>query len=133
MPILQSGFSKTALLLASAACLLLQLGCTPSTAPISDAGRAKDILQSSLDAWKSGASIEDSRKGNPPIYITEDFWRNGSKLREYKLVGESEELGSNIRFKVDLKCTNKTGKAIDKTVRYLVTTVPALTIVREEG
>lgn len=133
MPIIHHRLSKAVLFLASMTCVLLQLGCTPSTAPMSDAGRAKELLQSALDAWQSGASIEDSRKANPPVYVTEDFWRNGSKLREYKLVGESEVLGSNIRFKVDLRCTNKAGKAMDKSVRYLVTTVPALTIVREEG
>lgn len=133
MLIINPGFSQAVFFFGSMACILFQLGCTPSTAPVSDAGRAKELLQSALDAWKSGVSIEESRKGNPPVYVTEDFWRNGFKLREYALVGESETLGSNIRFKVDLKCTNKTGKVIDKPVRYLVTTVPAMTIVREEG
>ena len=112
---------------------ILHAGCSPGAAPMSDAGKAKELLQTSLDAWRSGASLDDRRKASPPIYITEDLWRNGAKLSEYKLVGESEVLGSNIRFKVDLKCTIKSGKAMEKTVRYLVTTQPALTIVREDG
>ncbi len=100
---------------------------------MSDAVKARALLQTSLDAWKSGVSLEDRRKASPPIYITEDLWRNEAKLSEYQLVGESEVLGSNIRFKVDLKWSMKSGKTMEKTVRYLVTTQPALTIVREEG
>ena len=126
------GTFRSVFILTALVCML-HAGCSPSVAPMSDAGKAKELLQTSLDAWKSGANLDDRRKASPPIYVTEDLWRSGAKLSEYKLVGESEVLGSNIRFMVDLKCTTKSGKAMEKTVRYLVTTQPALTIVREEG
>jgi hypothetical protein len=113
--------------------LLLQLGCSPGTAPMSDAAQAKELLQKMLDEWKSGTSLDELKKRHPPVYFTEDLWRNGATLNEYVMTDASEVLGSNIRFKVNLKCTNKGGKAIERPVRYIVTTQPALTIVREEG
>jgi len=116
-----------------AAVLLLQFGCAPATAPMSDAKKAKEFLQSMLDEWKAGTDMNGMKQRYPPIYVTEDLWRGSNKLDEYTLLGESEKLGSNIRFQVKLKWTNKSGKAVEKSVRYIVTTDPALTMVREEG
>lgn len=113
--------------------LLLQVGCSARPAPMSDAAQAKELLQKTLDEWKSGTNMGELKKRHPPVYFTEDLWRNGATLNEFVMTEESEVLGSNIRFQVKLKCTNKGGKAIEKPVRYIVTTQPALTIVREEG
>ncbi len=113
--------------------LFLQLGCSPRTAPMSDAAQAKVLLQKMLDEWKSGTNLSELKKRSPPVYFTEDLWRNGATLNDYVMTEESEALGSNIRFQVNLKCTNKSGKALERPVRYIVTTQPALTIVREEG
>ena len=48
--------------------LFLQFGCSPSTAPMSDTAQAKVLLQKTLDEWKSGTSLDDIRKHNPPVY-----------------------------------------------------------------
>ena len=113
--------------------LCMQFGCSPATAPMSDAVQAKVLLQKTLDEWKSGTSLDEIRKHNPPVYVTEDLWRSGAKLNEYSIAEDSGLLGSNIRLEVNLKFTNKSGNAIKKSFRYIVTTRPALTIVREEG
>ena len=113
--------------------LSLPIGCSPRTAPMSDAGKAKELLQTMLEDWKSGGNLEETKKRTPPVYVTEDLWRGGAKLDSYKVSDVSEVLGSNIRIKVNLKCTNKSGKAIDHSFRYIITTEPALTVVREEG
>jgi hypothetical protein len=120
-------------LLCVAAVFFFQIGCAPATAPMSDAKKAKELLQSMLDEWKAGTSMDGMKHRDPPIYVIEDLWRSGNKLDNYTLVGESETLGSNIRFEVELKCNNESGKVIEKSVRYIVTTQPALTMVREEG
>ncbi len=113
--------------------LCMQFGCSPATAPMSDAVQAKVLLQKTLDEWKSGTSLDEIRKHNPPVYVTEDLWRSGAKLNEYSIAEDRGLLGSNIRLEVNLKFTNKSGNAIKKSFRYTVTTRPALTIVREEG
>ncbi len=125
--------SKPYLCLGVAAVLLWQSGCSPAAVPMSDTNKAKELVQSMLDEWKAGTSMDGMKLRNPPIYVTEDLWRSSAKLDDYALVGESEVLGSNIRFQVKLKCTNKSGKLIEKSVRYIVTTQPALTMVREDG
>lgn len=116
----------------AAAVFLFQFGCGPAKAPMSDASQAKELLQSMLNEWKAGTKMDGMKQRNPPIYVTEDLWRGSNKLVDYELVGESETLGSNIRFQVKLKC-GKGSKSVEKSVRYLVTTRPALTMVREEG
>ena len=113
--------------------LCFQLGCSQATAPMSDAAQAKVLLQKTLDEWKSGTSLDEIRKHNPPVYVTEDLWRSGAKLKEYSIAEDSGLLGSNIRLEVNLQFTNKSGNAIKRSFRYIVTTRPALTIVREEG
>ena len=113
--------------------LLCTMGCSPRTAPMSDAAKANELLQSMLNEWKSGTSLAEIKKRNPPVYVTEDLWRAGATLDEFTMLGDREVLGSNIRFQVKLKCLSKNGKAMERSVRYIVTTQPALTIVREEG
>lgn len=113
--------------------LCLQFGCSPANAPISDAAQAKVLLQKTLNEWKSGTSLNEIRQHNPPVYVTEDLWRSGAKLNEYSIAEESGVLGNNIRLEVYLKFTNKSGNAIRRSFRYIVTTRPAQTIVREEG
>ena len=100
---------------------------------MSDASQAKALMQRIMDQWRSGGSLDELRKHSPPVYVTEDLWRNGAMLNEFSISEESELLGSNIRLKVNLKWTNKSGRAMEKSFRYIVTTRPALTIVREEG
>lgn len=113
--------------------LSFQIGCRPVGAPMSDASQAKTLMQKTMEQWRSGGSLDELRKQSPPVYVTEDLWRNGALLNDYSISEESERLGSNIRLRVNLRCTNKSGKAIEKSFRYIVTTQPALTIVREEG
>ncbi len=125
--------SSRSFVLCFAAALIFSFGCSPSTAPMSDATIARELLQSMLEQWKAGEGMSELKKRDPPVYMAEDLWKNNSKLEDYAIEGESEVLGSNIRFQVKLKCNNRTGKVVEKSVRYLVTTKPALTIVREEG
>ena len=118
---------------ASIALAMLLVGCSPTTAPMSDAAKAKELLQKMLGEWQSGTKLGEIKKLSPPVYITEDLWRNGAILDEFSLADDSEVLGSNIRIQVKLKCSSKNGKVVERSVRYLVTTQPALTIAREEG
>ena len=113
--------------------LSFQIGCRPVGAPMSDASQAKTLMQKTMEQWRSGGSLDELRKQSPPVYVTEDLWRNGALLNDYSISEESERLGSNIRLRVNLRYTNKSGKAIEKSFRYIVTTQPSLTIAREEG
>jgi hypothetical protein len=108
-------------------------GCGPAKVPPSDSQQALVLVEKLLGQWKSGATIEELAKMTPPTYVSEDLWKKGVKLTEYKIVGEGEMLGPNVRFKVALKYAGKNGAVAEKSFNYLVTTTPALTFFREEG
>lgn len=113
--------------------VVLSTGCGPASVPVSDEREAERVLKEAFDQWKSGATLEDMRKRSKPIFVTEDLWRNGSVLSEFRIIAGPEKSGTNIRLQVDLKYKSSQGKEGQRKIWYLVTTVPALTISREDG
>ncbi len=113
--------------------VVLSTGCGPAAVPVSDEKEAERLLRETFDQWKSGASLEDMRKRSKPIFVTEDLWRKGSVLSDFRIVAGPEKSGTNIRLQVDLKYKSSQGKEGQRKIWYLVTTVPALTISREDG
>ena len=111
--------------------LLTFVGCSRPTAAVSDVQQATSLLTSTLDAWKSGATLAEQRDKTPPVYVVEDLWRNGSTLKSFELKGPGQILGTNVRFQVELSC-DSAGSSKPQKASYLVTTTPALTVAREE-
>ena len=109
------------------------MGCGPSRVPLSDIQEAKSLAQQLLEKWKSGEDMSKFATESPPIFVSEDLWRKGSKLQSYAFLDEGQLFGSNVRFQITLKCLSKEGKASERTFYYLVTTTPALTFFREES
>jgi hypothetical protein len=108
-------------------------GCSaPTAAPVSDREQAKTLVQDLMSQWKSGTKWDQLSQQLPPVYVTEDLWRNDAKLVDYSIDDEGM-LGSNVRFTMTIQCMGKDGKMTSKTLRYLVTTTPALTFSREES
>jgi hypothetical protein len=109
-------------------------GCSsaPSVAN-SDPARAKEIATTILDAWKNGESMESLKQKTPPMFAVIDLWKDGCKLNSYEIVGDGEMVGPNVRFQVRFNCQDKAGKKVDKTIKYLVTTTPAITFIKEDG
>ena len=114
-------------------CCLLATGCSPAPVPPSDSKQALELVEKLLGQWKSGTTIEELEKMTPPTYVSEALWKGGAKLTDYKVVGDGEMLGPNVRFKISLKYAGKNGAVVERSFYYLVTTTPALTFFREEG
>jgi hypothetical protein len=113
--------------------VVVSTGCGPAAVPVSDEREAERLLNEAFDQWKSGATLEDMRKRSKPIFVTEDLWRNGSILSDFSIVAGPEKSGTNVRIQVNLKYKSSQGKEAQRKIWYLVTTVPALTISREDG
>ena len=114
--------------------LLSVIGC--SSAPSvsnSDPSKAKEIAKTILDAWKNGETMESLKQKSPPMFAMIDLWKDGCVLNSYEIIGEGEMLGPNVRFQVRFNCQDKSGKKVDKTIKYLVTTTPAITFIKEDG
>lgn len=114
-------------------CCLLSAGCGRAPVPPSDSKQALELVDKLMGQWKSGATVEELAKMTPPTYVSEALWKGGAKLKDYKVVGEGEMLGPNVRFKISLKYTGQNGTVAERSFNYLVTTTPALTFHREEG
>ena len=125
--------SKWLMVLPLILCCLLAPGCGLAKIAPSDSQQALALVEKLMGQWKSGAKIEELAKMTPPTFVSEDLWKNGVKLTDYKVVGEGEMLGPNVRFKIALKYAGKNGTVAEKSFNYLVTTTPALTFFREEG
>jgi hypothetical protein len=109
--------------------LLLLVGCDHGLqVPPSDVATARVLLDQSLRSWSEGKTVEDLRNQTPPVFVAEDNWLRGSALSKYSIDDAGELYGSNARFNVTLQMETEGSK----TVRYLVTTVPALTIAKED-
>ncbi len=124
---------KMLLVLPLLLCCLLAAGCGPAKVPPSDSQQALALVEKLMGQWKSGAKVEELAEMTPPTYVREDLWKNGVKLTNYKVVGEGEMLGPNVRFKISLKYAGKNGTVAEKSFYYLVTTTPALTFFREDS
>lgn len=112
--------------------LCLVIGCGPRRVPVSDGEQARQLLSETLQAWQSGATVEDQRQKTPPVYVAEEMWLGGTALDRFEITHAAEVFGTNVRFGVRLTCVEKGGSKWDREVKYLVTTTPALTVARED-
>jgi hypothetical protein len=111
----------------------LVAGCAKHVPPVSDVEQATDLIKQTFDDWQAGASLDAQRDKQPPVYVAEELWLNGTQLKEYELNGPGEVFGTNIRFQVTLKFAgSRSAASNDRQLKYLVTTTPACTIARED-
>lgn len=122
-------------------CLILILVCSgtacgPSSLPTSDSETAKSALIQALAAWESGISIEDYRKANPRIIVSDELWESESELKAFAVMGDSQDEGGNALFQTRLNLTRlnhlgNTSTNREVVVEYLVGTAPRITIFRK--
>lgn len=117
-----------------AAMLLLPFasGCTTDRVPASDPELARELLSQVLANWKAGRSVDELRESTPPIFVSDDLWQPSFELQEFTILGPGERYGTNVRLRAKLRGVGEKNKSVETEVRYLVTTVPAITIARED-
>ena len=105
-------------------------GCSAGVANPVDPDRARVALKTALDHWKSGGDPLSMPASATPMTVQDLEWQSGAKLLDYEVLGDGEPADANLRVKVKLTLAGKTKKA-EKTVNYLVTTSPAVTVFRD--
>lgn len=112
----------------------------------SDRNVAKRILSDSLQAWRDGKTLQEQRELTPPVYVADEQWLRGASLESFTVEDEGEEFGPSIRFWVTLVSSapqsSAEGQAAGRSarkrasqtrkVRYIVATVPAYSVARED-
>jgi hypothetical protein len=95
-----------------------------------DPGKAAEVLNTSLDAWKQGEHFGALEQRQPPIYFNEREWEGGKKLLKY----EPEKVtlvGRQGRCSVKLTLQDGTGKVTERVIGYQIDTIPNIVITRE--
>ena len=120
-------------LIATLLCTFAFAGCGSGpyeSAPVNP-DIARDTLNSALESWKEGASIE-SLKDDAPSIVVQDFdWAGGAKLLDYEVLDDGKPESANLVARVKLSLEDKEGTKSEKTVTYLVGTAPVLTVFRD--
>ena len=89
-------------------------------------------LTTALDHWKSGGDPLSMPSSSTPMTVQDLEWQSGARLLDYEVLGDGVPADANLRVKVKLTLANKAkGKNAEKTVNYLVTTSPAVTVFRD--
>jgi len=123
-----SAFRRSGLLLMVA--LVSTTGCGKSASP-DDLNRAREAVQSSLDAWKKGERPEALKQHVPPIQFADDDWKAGLSLVEYKVTNTDADSNLMPRCWVALSLQDKRGKRHEKQVVYNVDAKATITIARD--
>jgi len=105
-------------------------GCAAGVANPVDPDRARVALKTALDHWKSGGDPLSMPGSATPMTVQDLDWQSGARLVDYQILGDGEPADANLRVKVKLTLAGKS-KPAEKTVSYLVTTSPAVTVFRD--
>lgn len=100
----------------------LLAGCGGSLPAASEPGQARELVTRALDAWKRGDKPESLASGSPSIQVRDREWGDGFALESYDLVGDGQKLGLTIQQGVSLQMKTPKGKALKKSINYVVTT-----------
>jgi hypothetical protein len=110
--------------------LCVLAGCQPAPPAAVNAGKARDVLKTALDSWKKGEADTALQAATPPIYIIDPEWQGGVKLIDFEILGD-EEKDAHLFAQVKLTVRGPGGKDGTRTVTFIVSTAPNLTVSRK--
>jgi hypothetical protein len=97
-----------------------------------DPESARSTLVAVLDSWKSGEKPDAWQQKSPSVVIQDFDWMGGAKLTSYEIV-TTKAIDANLHCEVKLSLTDPQSRDSEKTVTYLVSTSPVLTVFRAAG
>src|SRR4029453_17857412 len=90
-------------LLFLAASWLTPVGCSGNKPPEpADPEKAREVLRTTLDAWKGGDKPSALQQASPSIRVTDDDWQAGLRLRSYEIQDQGEVVGCTLHATVVL-------------------------------
>lgn len=112
--------------------VLVMAGCGNNGNPHPvNAVKARELLKTTMEAWKSGKKPEEMSQGNPSIVVQDFDWMQGKKLTDYQINSKDAETGANLTCQVTLHLQNTDGNNEEKNVYYVVGTSPAFSVFRD--
>jgi hypothetical protein len=133
---LQGRFWRGLLLFLAAMALAFALGLQGcAKAPIEvqgDSELASEVLKEALDRWKAGDKPDDLAQEKPAIFLADEDWKAGKKLKDYKVDENVVENGSHWRVFANLKLDSPQKGDANKKVCYAVTLGDSVSILRSD-
>jgi len=114
------------------ALLLLPAGCQSYRPPETDPAKGREALTSALETWMKGGTPDDLKKGSPAIVVSDPDWEGGYRLLRYDLDPTDRRAGVDLRLTARLTLKGPTGKTVQKTAGYLISTGSGLRVLRDD-
>jgi hypothetical protein len=95
-------------------------GCGRATKPLND-GRAHEILEDFLTAWKDGKKIEEI---SSKIQGDDPSWRGGLTLVTYEIEPQEVKSAGNLFLTVNRTIKDQKNRQSNDRVTYIVSTSP---------
>jgi hypothetical protein len=119
-----------AVLLVAVGCM--SAGCLKSTPGMTDKEEAIATLRTALEAWQNGEAPIDLKERNPAISVADPAWARGAQLVKFEIDEAGDQsVGYDLRFPVKLWLAGDTKAPLKS--KFVVTTTPALVVVRDVG
>ncbi|MBD3675294.1 MAG: hypothetical protein HUJ26_17400 [Planctomycetaceae bacterium] len=108
-------------------------GCSGKGSPHPvDVDLARQTLHQVLESWQAGETIESCQEHSPPVVVQDMDWITGRSLEAFEILDNGEPVDANLHAKVRLTlASSKSDQPSEKTVTYLVSTSPHLTVFRQ--
>jgi hypothetical protein len=117
---------------AAALMVLTFCGCGPAYSPEAhrvDPVQARSTLEAVLTGWQQGETPDAWQQKSPAVVVQDMEWKAGAKLTAFEIVS-TEAVDANLHCQVKLALEDPQKGKVEKTVKYLVTTSPVLTVFR---
>jgi hypothetical protein len=96
-----------------------------------DPDRARQAVETVLDSWKRGESIEAYQTDSAAVTVQDSDWQAGCVLMSYEVQDDDAQDEANLHCRVHLRLRDRDGREMDKQVTYVIGTSPAVTVFRE--
>ncbi len=101
------------------------VGCGQARSYALNTDLAQASVEEAMQAWVDGAKPEDLK---PNIIVGDTEWSQGKKLASFEILEDDATTdGSNLHIRVKRKFRGERG-ASESTMKYIVSTSPAITI-----
>ena len=108
---------------------MMSMGCDGPRGQAVNPTTAKEVCKTFLQAWQDGKRAEDLKPG---IIGADREWSVGKKLVAFEILPDEANQGTQLRMSVKLTLKDSKGAESKSTVKYVVSTAPAVTVLRDE-
>jgi hypothetical protein len=114
------------------ALLLIPVACQGPRPQETNAAKGREALTSALETWKKGGTPADLKNGSPAIVVSDPDWVGGCRLLKYDVDPTDRRAGVDLRLTATLTLKGPTGKTVQKTAGYVISTGSKLTVLRDD-